>query len=77
MLDVFGGSGTTLIGAELTHRNAYLTEIDPKYADVIVNRYVRITGNVAVVCVRDGKEIPYAQLKQENDAANGRESELR
>ena len=54
-----------------------MTEIDPKYADVIVNRYVRITGNVAAVCVRDGKEIPYAQLKQENDAANGRESELR
>ena len=77
VLDVFGGSGTTLIGAELTHRNAYLTEIDPKYADVIVNRYVRITGNVAAVCVRGGKEIPYAQLKQENDAANGRESELR
>lgn len=77
VLDLFGGSGTTLIGAELTHRTAYLTELDPKYVDVIVNRYARITGNTAGVCVRDGKEIPYAKLKQENDAANGRESELR
>ncbi len=77
VLDLFGGSGTTLIGAEMTRRTAYLTELDPKYADVIVNRYARITGNVAAICVRDGKEIPYAQLKQENDALNGRESELR
>ena len=77
VLDLFGGSGTTLIGAELTHRAAFLTELDPKYVDVIVNRYARITGNVAGVCVRDGKEIPYARLKQENDAQNGRENELR
>lgn len=77
VLDLFGGSGTTLIGAEMTHRKARLMELDPKYADVTVNRYVRITGNVGAICIRDGKEIPYAQLKQENDAANGRESELR
>ena len=77
VLDLFGGSGTTLIGAEMTRRTAYLTELEPKYVDVIVNRYSRITGNIAGICVRDGVEIPYAQLKQENDEANGRESELR
>ena len=77
VLDLFGGSGTTLIGAELTHRRGYLTELDPKYADVIVNRYARITGNVGGICIRDGKSIPYAQLKQENDIANGRSSEMR
>lgn len=77
VLDLFGGSGTTLIGAELTRRTAYLTEIDPKYVDVIVNRYARITGNVAGVCVRDGKKIPYATLKREWEAANRLESELR
>jgi len=77
ILDLFGGSGTTLIGAELTNRTAYLAELDPKYVDVIVNRYARITGSVAGVCVRNGREIPYALLKRENDAANGRESGLR
>lgn len=77
VLDLFGGSGTTLIGAELTRRTAFLTEVDPKYVDVIVSRYARITGNVAGICVRDGKEIPYATLKQEWEAANGRESGLR
>ena len=66
VLDLFGGSGTTLIGAEMTRRTAYLTELEPKYVDVIVNRYSRITGNIAGVCVRDGVEIPYAQLKHDH-----------
>lgn len=77
VLDLFGGSGTTLIGAEKLHRAAYLTEIDPKYVDVIVNRYVKTTGNLNAVCVREGKEIPYIELKTENDAQNGHESEMR
>ena len=77
VLDLFGGSGTTLIGAEITGRRAYLTELDPKYVDVIVNRYARVTGNITGVCVRNGQEIPYAALKQENDFNNGRESEMR
>jgi DNA modification methylase len=77
VLDLFGGSGATLVGAELTHRAAYLTELDPKYVDVIVNRYARITGNITGVCIRDGKEIPYAELKRENDTLNERESEMR
>ena len=77
VLDLFGGSGTTLIGAEMTHRKARLTELDPKYADVIVNRYARISGNLWGVLLRNGKEIPYVKVKQENDEANGRESEMR
>ena len=77
ILDLFGGSGTTLIGAELTRRIAYLVELDPKYVDVIVNRYARITGNMGGICIRDGKEISYSQLKQENDVQNSRNNELR
>ena len=77
VLDLFGGSGTTLIGAELTRRIAYLVELDPKYVDVIVNRYARITGNMGGICIRDGKEISYSQLKQENDVQNSRNNELR
>lgn len=77
VLDLFGGSGTTLIGADKLRRAAYLTESDPKYVDVTVNRYVKTTGNLNVVCVRSGKEIPYVQLKTENDALNERESETR
>jgi len=44
VLDLFGGSGSTLIAAELTGRRAYLMEIDPLYCDVIVQRWERFTG---------------------------------
>lgn len=47
VLDPFGGSGTTLIAAEQTGRRAYLMELDPKYADVIVKRWEEFTGNKA------------------------------
>jgi DNA modification methylase len=44
VLDLFGGSGSTLIGAEQTGRNAFLMELDPKYCDVIVKRWEEFTG---------------------------------
>jgi DNA modification methylase len=47
VLDLFGGSGSTLIGAEQTNRKAYLMELDPKYCDVIVKRWEDFTGKKA------------------------------
>ena len=47
MLDLFGGSGSTLIAAEQTERRAFLMEIDPLYTDVIVARYEQFTGKKA------------------------------
>ena len=47
ILDLFGGSGSTLIAAERTNRQAYLMELDPKYCDVIVKRWEDFTGNKA------------------------------
>ena len=47
VLDPFGGSGTTLIAAERTGRRACLIELDPKYADVIVQRWQEQTGQSA------------------------------
>jgi len=49
VLDLFGGSGSTLIGAEQTGRKAYLMELDPKYCDVIVKRWEEFTGKKAVL----------------------------
>ena len=48
ILDLFGGSGSTLIGAEQTGREAYLMELDPKYCDVIIRRWQDFTGRKAV-----------------------------
>ena len=47
--DLFGGSGSTLIGCERRGRHARLMEIDPKYADCIVRRYKEYTGKQAVL----------------------------
>jgi len=47
VLDPFGGSGTTLIAAERAGRRARLIELDPKYVDVIVERWQQFTGKTA------------------------------
>ena len=49
VLDLFGGSGSTLIACEKTNRKAYLMELDPKYCDVIVTRWEAATGKKAVL----------------------------
>lgn len=47
VLDLFGGSGSTLIACEKTGRKARLMELDPKYCDVIVKRWEDFTGKKA------------------------------
>ena len=47
VIDLFGGSGSTLIAAERLKRQAFLMELDPKYCDVIVKRWEDFTGNKA------------------------------
>ena len=48
IIDVFGGSGSTLIAAEQTGRTCYTAELDPRYCDVIVKRWEKLTGQKAV-----------------------------
>lgn len=47
VLDLFGGSGSTLIGCQQTGRKAFLLELDPPYCDVIVQRWEKFTGQKA------------------------------
>lgn len=49
VLDVFGGSGTTLVACEQIGRTAYIMELDPKYTDVIIKRFENLTGEKAVL----------------------------
>lgn len=49
VLDVFGGSGSTLIACEELNRNAYLMELEPKWVDVIIDRWEKFTGQQAVL----------------------------
>ena len=59
VFDPFGGSGTTLIAAENTGRKAALLELDPKYVDVIVERWQQFTGQTAVL---DGTDQTFSEL---------------
>lgn len=56
ILDLFGGSGSTLIAAEQMNRIGYLMELDPVYASVIVRRYAALKGGIdEIKVIRDGK----------------------
>ncbi len=69
VLDLFGGSGSTLIGCQQTGRRAHLMELDPLYADVIVQRFAEFTGTDPVRVAPDGERRPWSQLRAERDAA--------
>lgn len=61
VLDLFLGSGTTMIAAERIGRNSYGMELDPKYCDVIVDRWQNFTGQVATL---EGDGRTFAELKE-------------
>lgn len=66
VLDTFGGSGSTMMACEQMNRICYMSELDPKYASVILRRYVEDTGDADGVYVeRGGKKIPYSDLVKE------------
>ena len=47
VVDIFGGSGSTLIACEQLGRTCYMCELDPKYVDVIIERWENLTGQKA------------------------------
>lgn len=67
VLDTFGGSGSTLIACEQADRICHMLELDEKYASVILRRYAEFKGNNGddIICERNGKTIPYADLVKE------------
>lgn len=68
ILDLFGGSGSTLIGCEKLNRKAFLMELDEKYCDVIIKRWETLTGKAAIL-ESNGKA--YKDLVEERNKANG------
>ena len=57
VLDPFGGSGSTLMACEHLNRAARVIELDPRFCDVILMRYYRITGKTDIRCIRNGEPI--------------------
>lgn len=56
VLDLFGGSGTTLIAAEQVGRKAYIMELDPRFVDVIIKRWETLTGQSAELILSKNKQ---------------------
>ncbi|WP_419630405.1 site-specific DNA-methyltransferase [Thiolapillus sp.] len=65
VLDLFGGSGTTLIACEKTSRTGRMMELDPKYADVIIRRWQEYTGKQAT---REDDGMPFDDVAMANAA---------
>lgn len=64
VLDTFAGSGSTLMACQQMDRICYCMEIDPKYASVIIRRYVDSYGDENVFLVRENEKIPYSKVIQ-------------
>lgn len=64
VLDSFGGSGTTIIACEKQGRTGFASELDPKYANAIILRYINLHGNSKDVRLLkpDGTEVPYDEI---------------
>ena len=67
-MDLFGGSGSSLIACERRERSALLMEIDPRYADVIIERWQKYTGKSATL-EGDGKTFSEIAAERKSDAA--------
>lgn len=72
VLDLFGGSGSTLIACEQLDRIAYLMELDPKYATVIVKRYLKYFEDNGekpkeIYVMRDGQKLTLDEVLQDMD----------
>ena len=74
VLDLFGGSGSTLIACEKSHRSARLMELDPKYVDVIVRRWEEYTGKEAWL---DSNQLTFAQNRADRLATEEKENRQR
>lgn len=65
VLDTFGGSGSTLIASEQLGRDCFMMEIDERYTDVVVDRYISFRGNSEdVFLIREGRKTPYNETKK-------------
>ena len=68
VLDPFGGSGSTLIACEQTDRICYTIELDEKFCDVIVKRYIEQVGGADGIAVqRDGLTYKYSEVEVQNE----------
>ena len=76
VIDLFGGSGSTMIACEQTERICFMMELDTKYASVVLRRFVELKGNSeGISVVRDGKTLNYDEVAKEVSVSEVAQSE--
>jgi site-specific DNA-methyltransferase (adenine-specific) len=65
VLDLFGGSGSTLIASEKTNRKCFMMELSPSYVSVIIIRWMKFTGKMAYLLNDDGSQTSWDELNEE------------
>jgi DNA modification methylase len=74
VMDVFGGSGTTLMASEQLHRRCFMSELDPVYCDVIIRRYHKMFPDKEIVLIRNSQKLDQESSKNildyERDTTN-------
>lgn len=64
VLDMFGGSGTTMIAAEAVGQKSYIMELEPGFVDIIVRRYIQATGKTTgIQCIRKGQNLTPEEME--------------
>ena len=72
VVDTFGGSGSTLMACEQLNRTCFTMELDPKYASVILRRFVENTSKAEdVYVIRNGEKLMYSELVKEVEVPDG------
>ena len=64
VVDLFAGSGSTIMAGEQTGRKVYALELDPVYCDVIVKRFQRYKNSEDIRMIRDGKYVEWNEIKE-------------
>lgn len=62
VIDIFGGSGSTLIACEKTNRKCFMMELDPHYCSVIIERWKQFTGKEAFLLNEDHTQTPWSEI---------------
>lgn len=63
VLDLFGESGSTLIACEKTNRKCFMSELDPHYCSIIIERWCKYTGKEAYLINEDGSQTSWTEVK--------------
>lgn len=67
VVDFFGGSGSTMMACEQLNRKCYMCELDPKYVDVIIQRYINFKGSDEdIFLIRNGERIPFKDVNPQS-----------